>query len=82
MARVYFGDICAYFPAKGGGKAAYTKVGAVFQDTENKSFAIKLDTMPLAHTNWEGWLNIFEKDAGSSPTRRSYKGTDDDDIPF
>lgn len=80
------GDACAMIPGKDGGKSTYRKIGTAFTDNQAR-VVLKIDTLPLFGSGWEGWVNIFERkpQAPSSPhprQRRSSISDMDDDIPF
>ena len=61
MSKTKLGDACAYIPGKNGGKNRYCKIGVVFKDNEKDYLSIKIDTLPLPGTGWEGWINIFDE---------------------
>lgn len=39
----------------------FVKVGAAFKDAEGR-LVIKMESIPLPHQNWNGYLNIYEAD--------------------
>lgn len=93
MSKEILGDACAYIaPAIRGGKARHLKLGTAMQDGDRLS--LKLDTLPLPGSGWEGWINIFpprdrldsrgSSPPASKPRSPSPSGFDDmeDDIPF
>lgn len=73
MAKKILGDACAYIPAAPGGKNRYMKIGIALTDGDRIS--LKLDTLPIPGTGWEGWVNIF-------PIAGTRRVVEDDDIPF
>lgn len=71
--KLKMGAVCAHIPQCGNNsKSHYNKVGTAFVDEETGSISIKLDTLPIAPSNWEGWLNIF----------KDTKNQDNDNEPF
>ncbi len=46
---------------KQGDKMVWIPVGYAFKDTEGR-LVIRLDSTPLPHQNWNGFLNIYEAD--------------------
>jgi hypothetical protein len=59
---VLIGDACAHIPAHAnGGKAAYRQIGKAFKDGDGDGdrISIKIDTLPLPGSGWEGWINVF-----------------------
>jgi len=89
------GDACAYIKGENGEKNRYLKMGTAILRLDN-SLSLKLDTMPLANSGWQGWINVFWKDEQGQnvprstssiipirPPSRSPGPSDfDDDIPF
>jgi hypothetical protein len=85
MAKQVIGDACAYIPSVGGSKTRYLKIGLAMKDGDKLS--IKIDTLPLSGTGWEGWINVFPQTSRSNDTSKlpvpKFAGPDfDDDIPF
>lgn len=90
MTREFIGDACAYIKQPGGEKAKYYRIGSAYRDGERIS--IKIDTLPLSGIGWDGWVNVFRRDAGERPRTPSRVGLatgerpadafDDDDLPF
>jgi hypothetical protein len=85
MSKEFLGDACAYLaPEKAGEKAKYPRIGAAFRDGERIS--VKIDSLPLASSGWQGWINIFPRELSSNNPREKSKGVAsldfDDDIPF
>jgi len=82
------GDACAHIPAHAnGGKSAYRKIGTAFKD--GTKISIKIDTLPLPGSGWEGWVNVFPSKDGLGPAPKfagplpQANGFDaPDDIPF
>lgn len=64
MARQVIGDAYAYIP-NAGGKATYRKIGTAFREGERIS--VKIDTLPLPGSSWEGWVNIFSETKRETP---------------
>lgn len=92
MSKIFIGDACAYIPAKGTQKAKYPKIGAAFRDDKDDRISLKIDSIPIATSGWEGWLNVFPPKT-STATRPKMPGDDkpygtvmgdglEDDIPF
>lgn len=93
MAKEIIGDACAFIPGFNGAKNRYMKIGMALRDGDRIS--VKVDTLPLPNSGWEGWINIFPNKEqpvstpGSMATVRPFvkpggSGFDDmdDDIPF
>lgn len=87
MAKKILGDACAYIPGVNGGKNRYLKIGMLMQD-ERARYTLKIDTLPLPGTGWEGWVNVFDNKNDTTklpvPKFAGPSGFDDmeDDIPF
>jgi len=56
------GDACAYIKGENGEKNRYLKMGTAILRSDN-SLSLKLDTIPLGNSGWQGWVNVFWKDA-------------------
>ena len=93
MAKKILGDACAFIPGVAGGKNRYMKIGIAMTDGDRIS--LKLDTLPLPGTGWEGWVNIFPSSNDTSnkpvpafagpldtPRAGTRRVVEDDDIPF
>lgn len=96
MAKEIMGDACAFIPGKNGDKNRYFRIGTALRDGDRVS--LKIDTIPLPQSGWDGWVNIFPKEAqgiakplaagiAARPydrARAGASGFDDleDDIPF
>ena len=91
MTREVIGDACAYFPAEYGGKTRYAKLGTAFR--EDNRISIKIDTLPVAGSNWQGWVNILptskfvpkpplEEAPMSAKAKTGFDGVDPDDVDF
>jgi hypothetical protein len=79
MSRTFIGDLCAHIkPAHTAEKSKYIRIGAAFKD-ENGRVSLKIDTIPLSQTNWEGWCNVMERKAFEPPAKPPVEDTD---IPF
>lgn len=60
MSKELLGDACAFIAAKErGGKNRYPKIGTAFKDSTDGRISIKIDALPIAGDNWQGWINIF-----------------------
>jgi len=85
MSRTILGDACAFIPGKNGEKNRYLKLGLAMKDDSGR-LSLKLDTLPLPGSDWEGWINVFEREPAAIPVRTApprYAPDDlDDDIPF
>ncbi len=84
MTMEIIGDACAFIPGIGGKKNRYVKCGSAMRDSSNGRLSLKLDALPIA--GWDGWINIFEREARGNTTpgtkpRPSFDDLDDD-IPF
>jgi len=55
------GNVSAHIPTNGTKDSHYIRVGAAFTDDEGR-IVIKIDSLPLPNSNWQGWLNIFPLD--------------------
>lgn len=55
------GTVSAHIPSTLSKDSHYVRVGVAFIDDEGR-MVIKLDSMPLPTSNWQGWLNIFPLD--------------------
>ncbi|HAN92592.1 MAG TPA: hypothetical protein DCQ33_11010 [Nitrospira sp.] len=82
MAKKILGDACAFIPGVAGNKNRYMKIGIAMTDGDRIS--LKLDTLPLPGTGWEGWVNIFpnSNDMTNKPVPRFAGPVYEDDIPF
>ena len=88
MALTLIGDACAHIPVHAnGGKAGYRQIGKAFKD--GTRITIKIDTLPLPGSGWEGWVNIFPSKESlgpdpefAGPTATTRRVVHDDDIPF
>ena len=82
------GNVCAYIKEPGMDKGKYVKVGIWFQDDgDDGRISMVIDALPLPHTAWKGWLNLFKDEGGSGHASHAREsGVDDDnldsDIPF
>lgn len=88
MSKEFMGNACAHIKGPNMDKAKYVKIGNWFKDTETGNVSIILDSLPLPHQPWTGWVNLFENDNGFSqqqPARRTTRRSPvdlEDDIPF
>lgn len=87
MAKEFLGDACAFIPGpQGEGKNKYYRIGSAYRDGERISF--KIDTLPLAGSSWEGWVNVFPRGLqdnnprSKSPSASHLSSLMDDDLPF
>ena len=80
MAGQYQGNVCAYIKGPKDSKAKYLKIGVWFEDESGRISAV-IDSVPLPHTAWTGWINLFRNDEGGAPRSSNFAG-DEDDIPF
>lgn len=84
MSRELLGDACAYMKKSGAEKASYRKIETAFKDEQGR-ISVVLDTLPLPHSGWEGWINVFptsETAVGKKPVKQNYSADFEDDIPF
>ena len=67
--KTFIGDACAYIAAEAkGGKAKYLRIGSAMQDDKDQRISLKIDTLPLTGSGWQGWINIFPpKEAREKP---------------
>lgn len=73
MSKELLGDVCAFIRAKReGDKNRYPKIGTAFIDSKDKRISIKIDALPVAGDNWEGWINIFPPRAKSESQLETY----------
>lgn len=82
--KEYMGNVCAYIKEPGAEKGSYKRIGIWFQNDEGQISAV-LDSIPLPHTAWKGWINLFPKDNGFSQNKPAGDRTPpdvEDDIPF
>ena len=91
MSKTFLGAVCAYIPKQPGmNKALYPRVGSAFTDDTTGQISLKIDTMPIAQSNWEGWLNVYPPKESAQTTVRAapaakrphWDDPGDDDIPF
>ena len=90
MSKTFLGDVCAYIPKQPGmNKAFYPRIGSAFTDDTTGQVSLKIDTMPIAQSNWEGWLNVYPPKESAQTTARAPRPSPrpnfndlDDDIPF
>ena len=91
MTREVIGDACAYFPAEYGGKPRYAKIGTAFRD--GTRISLKIDTLPLAGSGWQGWVNVLATSKFPSPppleeaplsdkAKTGFNGVGPDDVDF
>jgi hypothetical protein len=86
--RKHMGDVCASIPntnAKTERKYNSVRIGRWFDDEGRISLI--LEAVPLPHTGWNGWINLYEKGDGSSHAKTAEPKqptpfNDDDEIPF
>ena len=50
-----------YTNGQGEQKKRYTKIGALFMDSETGNMSAKLDVLPMPNKNGEVWLKFFDK---------------------
>lgn len=86
MAHEILGDACAFIPGSNGAKNRYMKIGVAMKDHQGR-MSLKLDTLPLSGSSWEGWINIFPRQDGrdkavTEGVRARAFDEPDDDIPF
>lgn len=55
------GTVSAHIPSDSRKDSHYIRVGAAFTD-EDGNVVVKIDSLPLSNSNWQGWLNIFPVD--------------------
>lgn len=67
--------VAAIPPDKPGGRTSYPRVGTLFVDSTDGRLVLKLDTLPIQGSNWQGWINFF-------PARAPKAEVPDDDEPF
>lgn len=78
MSRTFIGDLCAQIkPVSPEGKSKYLRIGAAFKD-EFDRVVIKIDTLPIAQSNWEGWANVMER----KPFEPKAPPVPESDVPF
>lgn len=78
MSLTKLGDACACIP-QANGQNVYRKIGAFFTDARGNT-CMKIDTLPLSGSGWEGWVNCF---AARTPTDKAQPGKcSDSAIPF
>lgn len=83
MSKTLIGDACADMgKAPGADKRKYIRIGTVFRDDTYGSLSIKIDTLPLPGTGWEGWINVFERQPAESAKRAAPRALGEEDIPF
>ena len=91
MSKTFLGDLCAYIPKRPGqNKPFYPRVGSAFIDDSTQQISLKIDTMPVSCSGWEGWLNIYPRKEEGAQTVAYVKPStsmkqlmdEDDDIPF
>jgi hypothetical protein len=75
--KTKIGDVCAYLGMVDG-KGKYCKIGVAFTDAAGR-ISLKIDSLPLPESGWQGWVNIFE-DTKSKPSSPS--DIPETDIPF
>lgn len=72
MSSSYYGDAVVstgeYQDQQGQTKKRWTKVGAMFRDTESGNISIKFDVLPMPKDG-ECWVKIFKKD--DQPTQQA-----------
>ena len=57
----FWGEVFAYIPpAPRQDKGQYRRIGSAFTDDQGR-LSIRIDTLPLPGSRWEGWLNIFDQ---------------------
>ena len=74
-----------YTNAEGEEKTRWLRIGVLFQ--KDKRYVIKLDSIPIGLSEWEGWVQVFaeREDEGGGGRKAPPKKThdfDDDEIPF
>ena len=72
------GDAMAHIPGSKGAKSQYRKIGTVFKRDEG-DLVIKIDTLPIPGSGWEGWVNVW---TDASKPRATPTTESDADIPF
>ncbi len=84
MSKSLLGDLCAYIPKRPGQeKPSYPRVGSAFIDSDTQRISLKIDTMPIPGSGWEGWLNVFPRERGEKPSTKSADiHFTSDDVPF
>lgn len=77
MSKELVGDVCAYMPAReAGGKARYPRIGIAFKDDRGQ-ISLKIDTLPLPGTGWDGWVNIFPRTEKSQSADADFRSNSD-----
>jgi hypothetical protein len=62
--KTSLGSVCAYIPPESHQKkGSYKTIGHAMID-ENGNISLVLDCIPLPHTGWKGWCNIFNPKGG------------------
>lgn len=56
-----YANVKAYIPPFSGEKAKYIHIGVIFKRDKDQ-LVLKLDSLPLSGSGWEGWCNIFPID--------------------
>lgn len=70
MSKEILGDACAYIaPLRRNDKARYLKIGLALRDGDRIS--LKIDTLPLPESGWEGWINVFPRRENLGQTHAS-----------
>ena len=76
--KTKIGNLCADLGSTTpGGRRRYLTIGAAFLEDKTQRISVKIDCLPLASDNWQGWANVFPM-AEKNPSRQD----DDSDIPF
>ena len=83
MSLTFFADVCAHLPpVVSGEKSSYPRIGSAFRDTKDDRIVLKIDTLPLSGSTWQGWVNLFSRDGKVSSKNTVWKDGPEDDIPF
>ncbi len=88
MAKIYEGRVAAFIsreaPGNTTGKAIYRNIGAWYTDPDHpdRPPSLKIDTLPLPGSGWDGWVNLFHKDEGKTPSSAKEKFSTFPEEPF
>lgn len=79
MAKEIIGDACAFIAGVAGAKNRYLRIGTGMRDGDRIS--VKIDTLPVPGSGWEGWINIFPRDNVTRSKRSTGVQVPDDNFP-
>lgn len=72
--RKKFEASAAIPPKERGERTSYQRIGTLFEDVDTGRPVLKIDTLPLPESGWQGWVNFRDL-----PTQKT---APEDDEPF